>query len=336
MADDQNLQILLREAPRGSLQPEHFESRTVSRPAPEEGEVLVRSLLLSLDAANRAWMQGATYKSAVEEGDVMHGYAIGEVVESKAAGFSQGDIVAGELGWQQYAAMPARQLVKCPDVEPLTHLHSVLGIAGKTAYHGLLNVSGINEGETLLVSAAGGSVGSIVGQIGKIKGAHVVGIAGGPEKCAWVTDTLGFDACIDYKNQDVAAELRSTCPNGVDVYFDNVGGPILQAALFAMNLRGRVACCGAVSQYDTAEPRSPAGIPGLLVVKRIRMEGFIVMDFADQDEQAIADLARWSNEGKLTVAEDIVEGLENAPAGLIGLLAGENRGKRMVRVATRS
>lgn len=330
-----NLQILLREAPRGTLQQDHFTSRTVERPEPADGEVLVRSLLLSLDAANRAWMQGATYKSAVEEGDVMHGYAIGEVVESKAAGFGAGDLVAGELGWQQFAVMSARRLVKCPDIEPLTHLHSVLGIAGKTAYHGLLNVSGIAEGETLLVSAAGGSVGSIVGQIGKIKGAHVVGVAGGAEKCAWVTDTLGFDACIDYKNQDVAAELRSTCPDGVDVYFDNTGGPILQAALFAMNLRGRVACCGAVSQYDTAEPRSPAGIPGLLVVKRIRMEGFIVMDFAEQDEQAVTDLAAWSNEGRLTVAEDIVEGLENAPAGLIGLLAGENRGKRMVRVANR-
>lgn len=336
MSDTGNLQVLLKEAPRGTLQADHFETRTAERPEPGEGEVLVRSLLLSLDAANRAWMQGATYKSAVEEGDVMHGYAIGEVVESKAGGFAAGDLVAGEIGWQQYAAMPARHLAKCPEVDPLTHLLSVLGIAGKTAYHGLLNVSGIEEGETLLVSAAGGSVGSLVGQIGKIKGAHVVGIAGGTDKCAWITDTLGFDACIDYKNQDVAAELRSTCPNGVDVYFDNVGGPILQAALFAMNLRGRVACCGAVSQYDTDEPRSPAGIPGLLVVKRIRMEGFIVMDFADQDEQAIADLAKWSSEGKLTVAEDIVEGLENAPAGLIGLLAGENRGKRMVRVGRRT
>lgn len=335
MTSETNLQILLREAPRGTLLPDHFETRSTDRPHAQDGEVLVRSLLLSLDAANRAWMQGATYKSAVEAGDVMHGYAIGEVVDSKAAGFSKGDLVAGEFGWQQYAAMPARKLAKCPDVEPLSHLLSVLGIAGKTAYHGLLNVSGIDEGETLLVSAAGGSVGSIVGQIGKIKGARVVGVAGGPDKCAWVRDTLGFDACIDYKNQDVAAELRSVCPDGVDVYFDNVGGPILQAALFAMNLRGRVACCGAVSQYDTAEPRSPAGIPGLLVVKRIRMEGFIVMDFADQDEQAIADLAAWSTEGKLTVAEDIVVGLENAPAGLIGLLAGENRGKRMVEVAER-
>ncbi|REJ80716.1 MAG: NADP-dependent oxidoreductase [Acidobacteria bacterium] len=328
---ERNTQVLLRTRPEGKLSPDHFEIRQVAMPEAADGEVVVRSVLLSLDAANRAWMQGATYKSAVEEGDVMHGYAIGEVVTGGER-FEPGDLVAGELGWQQYAAMREKALQRMPDHRPISHLHSLLGIAGKTAYHGLLNVAGIEAEETLLVSAAAGSVGSIVGQIGRIRGAHVVGIAGGAEKCAWVRDELGFHACIDYKNDDVAEAIRRHCPNGVDVYFDNVGGPILQAALFAMNLRGRIACCGAVSQYDTAEPRSPAGIPGLLVVKRLRMEGFIVMDFADRDDEAQRDLLEWSRSGELRVAEDVLEGIESAPAGLVGLLAGENRGKRMVRV----
>jgi len=330
MAD--NTQIVLVERPTGQLQESHFEVRQSEMPSAGEGEVLLRSVLLSLDAANRAWMQGATYKSAVEAGDVMHGYAIAEVVDSRSPDHAKGDLVFAEMGWQEYGAFDGRTLGKCPEHRPLTHLHSVLGIAGKTAYHGLINVSGIAEGETLVVSAAAGSVGTVVGQIGKIKGARVVGIAGGPEKCRWVVDELGFDACIDYKGEDVGAALREHCPSGVDVYFDNVGGPILQSLLFAMNLHGRIACCGAVSQYDTGEMTSPVGIPGLLVVKRIRMEGFIVMDFADKDAEAERDLSAWSSSGQLKVVEDVIDGLENAPRGLIGLLAGENRGKRMIRV----
>ncbi|MBW2243486.1 MAG: NADP-dependent oxidoreductase [Deltaproteobacteria bacterium] len=330
MAD--NTQIVLVETPKGELAESHFELRQSPLPTPEEGQLLVRNILLSQDAANRAWMQGATYRAAVNPGDVMHGYAIGEVVESRAAGFSPGDVVAGEIGWQEFAALDAKSVQRCSDHRPLSHLHSVLGIAGKTAYHGLLNVPGIAEGETLVVSAAAGSVGSLVGQIGKIKGAHVVGIAGGAEKCDWVQAELGFDACIDYKNDDVSARLSELCPGGIDVYFDNVGGNILQSALFAMKLHGRISCCGAVSQYDGGSPASPVGIPGLLVVKRLRMEGFIVMDFLDRDQEAERDLKQWLESGQLKVIEDILDGLENAPRGLIGLLAGENRGKRMIRV----
>jgi NADPH-dependent curcumin reductase CurA len=330
MAD--NTQIILVSKPVGKLEESHFELVQSPMPAPADGQVLVRNVLLSQDAANRAWMQGPTYKAAVNPGEVMHGYAIGEVVESRADQFSVGDVVAGELGWQQYAAMDGGAVVRCADHRPLTHLHSVLGIAGKTAYHGLLNVPGIEKGETLVVSAAAGSVGSIVGQIGRIKGARVVGIAGGAEKCAWVCDALGFDACIDYKGSDVSAGLREHCPEGIDVYFDNVGGPILQAALFAMKLHGRISCCGAVSQYDGGTLSSPAGIPGLLVVRRIKMQGFIVMDYVDRDADAERDLAAWVSSGKIKVVEDVIGGLENAPRGLIGLLAGENRGKRMIRV----
>jgi NADPH-dependent curcumin reductase CurA len=328
-----NTQIVLAQRPTGRLQESHFEIRRAATPRPAEGQLLVRSVLLSIDAANRAWMQGPTYKDAVNEGDVMHGGAIGQVVESRASGFAAGDLVFGELGWQEYAVLDARAVAPCSDHRPLSHQLSVLGIAGKTAYHGLVNVSGIAAGETLVVSAAAGSVGSLVGQIGRIRGAHVVGIAGGPEKCAWVVDELGFDACIDYKHEELPAALAGFCEGGIDVYFDNVGGPILQAALFAMKLHGRIACCGAVSMYDGGSIAGPVGIPGLLVVKRIRMEGFIVMDFADRDAEAVRDLSAWTKSGELRVVEDVIEGLEHAPRGLIGLLAGENRGKRMIRVS---
>jgi len=330
MAD--NTQILLIEKPTGKLTEAHFEARQAPIPSPAAGQVLVRSILLSQDAANRAWMQGATYRSAVNPGDVMAGYAIGEVIESRAPGFAPGDVVSGDVGWQEYAALDARVVQRCSDHRPLSHQLSILGIAGKTAYHGLVHVPGIAAGETLLVSAAAGSVGSIVGQIGRIRGAKVVGIAGGAEKCAWVCDALGFDACIDYKGEEVPSRLAALCPEGVDVYFDNVGGKILQAALFAMKNHGRISCCGAVSQYDGSALESPVGVPGLLVVKRLKMEGFIMSDFADRDAEAERDLAAWATSGEIRVVEDVIEGLENAPRGLVGLLAGENRGKRMVRV----
>jgi NADPH-dependent curcumin reductase CurA len=330
MAD--NTQIVLVERPTGKLQESHFEIRQGPMPVPGDAQVLVRTILLSQDAANRAWMQGATYRDAVNPGDVMHGYALCEVVESNAPDHQPGDLVLGEAGWQQFAALDARAVQPAAKIRPLTHLLSVIGIAGKTAYHVLLNVAGIEAGETLLVSAAAGSVGSLVGQIGKIRGARVVGVAGGPEKCAWVVDELGFDACIDYKGEAVPAALGEHCPGGVDVYFDNVGGEVLQAALFAMKQRGRIACCGAVSMYDGGPLTGPVGIPGLLVVKRLRMEGFIVMDFADRDADAERDLRAWVADGRLKVIEDVIEGLENAPRGLIGLLAGENRGKRIIRV----
>jgi NADPH-dependent curcumin reductase CurA len=327
-----NTQILLTHRPTGKLEVGDFSTRDGDVPDIGDGQLLVRNVLLSIDAANRAWMQGATYKSAVEEGDVMHGGALAEVVESRSDRCSPGDIVWGEVGWQEYAAVDARHVSLVGPHRPLTHHLSVLGVAGLTAYHGLLDVVGINEGETLLVSAAAGSVGSLVGQIGKIEGARVVGIAGGPEKCAWVVDELGFDACIDYRGEKLSRSIREHCPDGVDVYFDNVGGPILEAALFAMNLHGRISCCGAVSQYDSATPAGPRGVPGLIVTKRLLMKGFIVMDFADGHHRATADLSGWVESGRLRVVEDVLDGLESAPGALVGLLAGENRGKRMVRV----
>jgi NADPH-dependent curcumin reductase CurA len=328
-----NRQIIVRELPKCALSEAHFELREAERPAVGEGEALVRTILMSIDAANRAWMKGATYREAVNAGDVMHTYAIGEVVESKDASLAPGDIVAVESRWADYVTVKARRAQKLPKVQPLSRRLSVYGIAGKTAYHGLIGVGRPQAGDTVVVSAAAGSVGMYVGQIAKALGCRAVGIAGGADKCAWVTGVLGFDACVDYRGENLFKELKAACPDGIDVYFDNVGGSILETALFQMNLKGRVVCCGAVSQYDAAAPAGPRNVPGMLVVKRLRMEGFIVMDFAKQDAKAEADLTRWVADGKLTVVEDVVEGLENAPAALVGLLAGANRGKRMVRVA---
>jgi NADPH-dependent curcumin reductase CurA len=329
-----NRQILLVETPTGKLGPEHFRMRDGEVPAPAEGQVLVRTRLISLDAANRAWMQGATYRSAVESGQVMAGGAVAEVVESKSPDFKPGDLVFGDAGWQDYAALPARELSKLPKIEPMSHLISVYGIAGLTAYFGLLDVGRPKEGETVLVSAAAGSVGSLVGQIAKIKGCKAVGIAGGQEKCDWVVNELGFDACVDYKAGGLYKSLKAAAPQGVDVYFDNVGGDILDAALGMMNARGRIACCGAISQYETSTPSpGPRGVPGLIVVKRLTMQGFIVTDFFRDRNRAFADLQSWMASGKLKVRDEITEGLENTPQALIGLLNGANRGKAMVRVS---
>jgi NADPH-dependent curcumin reductase CurA len=333
MTDRLNRQILLVEKPAGKLGPEHFKLTEAPMPEPADGEVLVRVLYISLDAANRAWMHGATYRSAVEVNTVMAGGALAEVVTSRAPGFAPGDLVFGDTGWQQFAAVRAKGLVKMPRLEPLTYLLSVYGIAGLTAYFGLLSVGKPKAGETVVVSAAAGSVGTLVGQIAKIKGCRVVGIAGGADKCHWLTTELGFDAAVDYKAGPVFKALKAAAPQGIDVYFDNVGGDILEACIAQMNLFGRIACCGAISQYDGAPSATgPRGVPGSIVVKRITMQGFIVMDFDDQRAQALADLQSWVKAGKLKVQEDIIDGLANAPRGLVGLLAGENRGKRMIKV----
>jgi NADPH-dependent curcumin reductase CurA len=328
-----NRQILLVEKPTGKLAPKHFKMRDGAVPEPKDGEALLRVRYISLDAANRAWMHGATYRSAVETNSVMAGGGVAEVVSSKAAGLAPGDIVFGDTGWQDYAALPAKHLTKLPKVEPMTHLLSVFGIAGLTAYFGLLEIGKPKAGETVVVSAAAGSVGSIVGQIAKVNGCHVVGIAGGKDKCRWLTSELGFDVAVDYKDGALFKALRAAAPKGIDVYFDNVGGDILEACLPQMNNYGRIACCGAISQYDGApSAHGPRGVPGLIVVRRLIMQGFIVMDFMKQRDKAIAELQAWISAGKLKVQEDVIDGLENTPHALIGLLAGENRGKRMIKV----
>ncbi|MEW9920392.1 NADP-dependent oxidoreductase [Marimonas sp. MJW-29] len=327
-----NRQITIAELPTDTLEPRHFQLTETDMPKPGEGEVLLRVILMSIDAANRSWMRGATYRDAVKAGDGMPTYAICEVMESNSPRIAKGDIVAAEATWADYTVTKAHKVQKMPKVEPLSHLMSVYGIAGKTAFHGLMSIGNPLPGETVLVSAAAGSVGGYVGQIAKALGCRVVGIAGGAEKCKWVEDELGFDACVDYREGNLSKKLAAACPNGVDIYFDNVGGKILESALNFMNERGRVVCCGAISQYDTDTPTGPRNLPGVVVVKRLRMEGFIVMDFAHDDAKCVRAMQHWVSTGQIKVFEDIVDGLENAPKALIGLLAGDNKGKRLVRV----
>lgn len=328
-----NRQWLYAKPPQGRIGPDTFQWTETAIPVPREGEALVRTRLLSLDPANRAWMMGKTYRDALEPGQVMSGFAIGEVIDSKADGLKAGDIVEGDWGWQDYAALPARRLVKRTTRAPLELLIGPLSVTGLTAYFGLLEVGRPKPSDTVLVSAAAGAVGTMVDQIARLAGCRVVGTAGGQDKCDWIVRELGFDAAVDYKAGGVRRALAAACPNGIDVYFDNTGGPVLEAALSLMNLRGRIVCCGNVSQYDVEKPApGPMAVPGLVVTKRLRMEGFIVMDFYDQRTEAEARLARWVEEGKIKAIVDVVDGLDKAPQALIGLFAGRNKGKMAVRV----
>ena len=332
-----NRQFVLDQLPKGKLSIEHFRLTEAPIPSPADGEVLLRVRYVSLDAANRAWMLGPTYRAALKAGDVMAGGALAEVVESRSDGFKTGDLVIGDTGWREYAAVPATALMKVKTREPLSHAVSIYGIAGLTAYFGLLECGRPRAGDTVVVSAAAGSVGSIVGQIARIKGCRVVGIAGGAEKCALLTSQLGFDAAVDYKRfpgnlMEFYSALQAACGGGIDVYFDNVGGETLDACLFGMKEHGRIAACGAVSRYDGAAPYGVQGTPAI-ISKRLTVRGFIVTDFFSQAAQAQSDLEGWVSSGQLKVLEDIINGFENLPAALVGLLAGENIGKRMVKVA---
>lgn len=335
MPPNVNRQYVLARRPKGPLQETDFEFRETPIPEPGPGEVLTRTIYISIDPANRAWMSPVkTYVDPVQVGGAMDGFTLAEVIRSNAPGLAPGDIVEGMNGWQDYRVLPSRVLHKVEKRRPLSMILSGLGVTAKTAYFGLLDVGAPKAGETVVVSAAAGAVGSVAGQLAKIHGCHVVGLAGSDEKCGWITRQLSFDAAINYKTRDVPRALGEACPSGIDVYFDNVGGDILEAALFLMNARGRIVCCGSVSQYDTGTPAGgPRGVPGLLVVKRLRMEGFIVMDYSGRRKEAEDALARWIVQGRLRIQEDIVEGLERAPRALIGLLHGDNTGKRMVRVA---
>jgi NADPH-dependent curcumin reductase CurA len=328
-----NKQWIYASKPNAQVSPANFNLQEAAMPQPKEGEVLVRTTLLSLDPASRAWMIGPTYRPMLQPGEVMAGWGIGEVVTSNDRKFEPGDIVSGDYGWQQYAAVPARTLSKHDKRHKPEHILGALGITGLTAYFGLLEVGRPRPGETVLVSGAAGAVGTIAGQIAKLMGCRVVGTTSSADKCKWLINELGFDAAVDYKSGNLHKSLKDACPNGIDVYFDNTGGEMLQAALSRMNIWGRVACCGAISNYDTATPApGPANVPGLLVTKRIRMEGFIVSDFYNRKREADAALAKWVDEGKIKAAVDIVEGFEKMPSALAGLFAGQNRGKLMVRV----
>ncbi len=328
--------IKMASHPDGALEDDDFDLVDERVPEPADGEALVRTLYLSLDPAIRVWMNGIdTYVPGIQVGDVMRAGGLGEVVQSRNAAYTEGDLVFGMMQWSEYCIARAGPdgMMTLPRQEPITAFLSVLGVTGLTAYFGMFDVAQPKEGETVVVSGAAGAVGSVAGQIGKIIGCRVVGIAGGPEKCAWITDELGFDAWIDYKSEDVAARLRETCPDGIDVFFDNVGGEILDAVLGQINLHARIALCGAISQYDTAElspgPRNFIN----LIPQRGRVEGFILLDYRDRFLDAILQLGQWVQDGRIRYAEDIVDGLENAPAAFRRLFTGENTGKLIVKVA---
>jgi NADPH-dependent curcumin reductase CurA len=329
-----NQQWRLAARPQGLFKPSDFRWVEEETKPLEDGQVLVRVLYLSLDPTNRGWAAADTYLPAVPLGDVMRGIALGRVEESRAPGFSPGDVVQGMLGWQRYAVVPAAALAKLPPIPlPLSAHFGLLGHIGITAWVGLLEIGQPKEGETLVVSAGAGAVGSLVGQIGKIKGMRVVGIAGSDEKCRWLTDELGFDAAVNYKKRPVLAGLRRECPKGIDVYFDNVGGATLEAALWLINLRARIVVCGLISQYNATAPVPGPVNLGNILVKRARMEGFIVLDHLDRAEKAAADLIQWHLAGKLKYRLDVVEGLENAVAAVNRLFEGTNAGKLLVRVS---
>ena len=334
-----NRQILLARIPQGPLSVDHFRQGEAPMPSPAEGEVLLRTRYIALDAANRAWMMGQTYRAGLSAGEVMAGAGLCEVVESRAAGFQPGDIVYANPGWQEYVALPASQVLALGQANPITHLLSVYGTAGLTAYFGLLEIGKPRAGDTVVVSAAAGAVGLFVGQIAKLKGCRVVGVAGGPEKCAMLTSEFGFDAAVDYKanagnGMALFTALNAACLGGIDVFFDNVGGEILDACLFAMKPFGRVALCGAVASYDGVMPYGVRGLAGA-VSKRLLLRGFIVSDFyhGAAREKAIEQLRGWVASGQIKVREDILDGFEKLPEALVGLLAGANVGKRMVKVA---
>lgn len=332
-----NRQWVLARAPRGRLRVEDFELRDGELPAAGRGEVLCRVLWISIDAAGRAWMQGRTYRGEVGPGDVMPGFAIGQVVRSDLDELPSGSLVSGDLGWQEYAVRAAAGLTRVEPRERLSEYLSVIGITGYTAYFGLFEVGAAEAGETVVVSAAAGATGGLVGQLAKRHGCRVVGICGSPRKQAWLTDELGFDAALSHRSERLGEELRRACPDGVDVYFDNTGGRPLEATLGAMNEGGRIVCCGVVSQYDTSGPAAgPAGVPGLLITRRLTMRGFICTDFAARFAAAREYLEAGLGDGTLRVTEEVLGGLERAPQGLVGLLAGDNVGKRIVEVAAAS
>jgi NADPH-dependent curcumin reductase len=327
-----NKRVLLASRPSGWVSEANFRIEEAPVPQPAQGEVLVRNLWLSLDPYMRGRMSDAkSYVKGVELGEVMVGQTVGEVIDSRTEKFAKGDKVLTQTGWQLYAV--TREATKVDEKRaPLSCYLGILGMPGMTAYFGLKEIGQPKAGDTVVVSAASGAVGSAVGQLAKLWGCRAVGIAGGRRKCDYVTRELGFDACVDYKAARLREALRHACPAGVDVYFDNVGGEIFDTLLQEMNLHSRVVVCGLISDYNVAEARGIRNWRAVLV-NRIRLQGMIVFDWKERYGEALKALAGYFAEGKLRYRESVVEGLENAPRGLIALLKGENFGKQLVRIA---
>lgn len=332
-----NRQWILKHRPVGEIAPGDLE--LVETPTPDlvDGQVLVRNIYLSLDPTNRIWMSDQDqYLPPVGLGEVMRGGTIGVVEDSRSDRFKPGDIVnAGLSGWQGYTVAAAESLNPVPLLPgvPLTAFMSVLGATGLTAWFGMCDIGKPQPGETVVVSAAAGAVGSIAGQIAKLKGARVIGIAGGPAKCAWLTDELGFDAAIDYKNEDVGAALDRLCPNGIDVNFENVGGEIMDAVISRMNNFGRVPLCGMISTYNGSDPAPGPSDFGRVLMHRLLIKGFIVIDYLPRAAEAFAELGPWVLGGQIKWKAHVVDGLENAAEAVKRLFTGDHDGKLLVRIS---
>ncbi len=329
-----NRVVRLVSRPMGEAKRGDFTFTDEPLPALEDGQILVKALYLSLDPAMRGWMnEGKSYIAPVGLGEVMRAGGVGEVVESNSPKFAVGDKISGMLNVQTWCVSDGRGFTKVdPALAPLTTYLNVLGMPGMTAYFGLLESGQPKAGETVVVSGATGAVGATVGQVAKILGCRVVGIAGGPEKCAYAVKELGFDACVDYKNQDVKVGLKEACPGGIDVYFDNVGGEILDIVLTRINLKARIVICGAISQYNNTTPvKGPANYLSLLV-NRARMEGIVVFDYAARYKEGAAQMGQWLREGKLVSKEHVEEGIDRFPEVLGMLFRGENYGKLVLKV----
>ncbi len=329
-----NQQVLIDSLPQGKLSAGNYRLAETEIAAPAAGEVLVKTTAFAITAGTRAGLQGsASYAGAPTTGVVMNSTGVGEVIDSTVEAFSVGDAVVAPTGWQTLSLHEARALTKIdPAHNPVDYL-GPMGVNGLTAYFGLLQIGKPKAGETVMVSAAAGSVGHLVGQMARINGCRVVGVMGSDAKADVLLGQLGFDAAVNYKDANYRQSLKEATPDGVDVYFDNTGGMILGSALFRMNVAGRIACCGVVSQYDTDSPEpGPRGIPGLLVNKRLTMQGFLLFDFVEQYAEARQQIHSWMQAGDLISLTDEVKGLEAAPEGFVDLLAGGNVGTRIVRV----
>jgi NADPH-dependent curcumin reductase CurA len=329
-----NRQIRLRSRPVGKPTVGNFESYDAPMPTLRDGEVLRRTLFLSLDPYMRGRMSDApSYAPPVEIGAPMCGHTVSEVVESRNPAFARGDVVLGYDGWQQYGVSAGTVLRTLDRSVPVSTALGVLGMPGMTAYVGLLDIGQLKAGETVVVSAASGAVGSVVGQLAKVKGCRAVGIAGSVEKCRYVVDELGFDACINYKTDDLKLALRASCPDRIDIYFDNVGGVVLAAVMKRLNRGARIPLCGLIAEYNEAE--NPPG-PNLrpLIVARATIRGFLVLDHADRGPAFLQEMTPMVRDGRIKYREDVADGLDAAPAAFIGLLEGRNFGKQIVKVAS--
>jgi NADPH-dependent curcumin reductase len=331
-----NRQWILDARPVGKLTGKEFRWHEASVPQPSEGQVLIRNLWLSVDPAQRNWMWRDSYIPKIPIGQVMTSFAVGQVLESRHPDFRVGDIVRGSFGWQDYAVTDGKVFGGMhkvpPGLSPNLAL-SLFGLNGLTAYFGITEVGQVKAGETVVVSGAAGATGSVAGQIAKIKGCRVIGTAGSKEKCDWLVTEGHFDAAIDYKRENLGTRLSALCPNGIDVFFDNVGGTVLNEVLARINLKARIVLCGSISKSDTSEAQPGPANYSNLVARRGRMEGFTGLDYPSREPEAFEALGRWHREGKLVQKEDIVVGLEHAPRAFMRLFTGENFGKQLVKIA---